>query len=251
MLVLERREAIFKLVKKNHTITVAELSKQLFISETSARRDLNYLAQKGLVNRTYGGAVYPTDENKVMALRARQEELKAAKQIIAKKAITLVKPGDVLFLDSSSTSLTMGSMLPQDSAITVITNGARVALELVDKPGIKVYTIGGALMPNIYSYNGSFASEMTQKYYADKFFVSPKAVNMELGTYCASEDEAMVRKIMMQHSGETIMLCTAQKLGRRAPFFLCDFEAIDTFITNEPLSDEWESTLESHDIRII
>lgn len=251
MLLAERREVILNMIKENHTVTVDELSRKLYISETSARRDLNYLAQKGLVTRTYGGAIWASEKNRLLSLSARQKELKGAKVDIARKAVSLVKHGDVIFLDSSSTALELGALLPSEADLTVITNGARIAVDLVGKPGIKVYSTGGALMPNIYSYNGLCAMEMIEQFHADKFFVSPKAVKKGRGFFCTNEEETAVRRAMMKNSKETVMLCTARKLDNTAPFFLCDFESIDYFICDETLSEEWDNELKMHDVRVV
>ena len=102
MLSVERQQAVYEYICAHHSASVAELSKHFFISETSIRRDLQKLERSGLIHKTYGGAVLVQGDNEVISLEARQQVEREAKAIIAKKAASLVKNGDVIFLDSSS-----------------------------------------------------------------------------------------------------------------------------------------------------
>lgn len=243
MLLPERRERIMNILKEKHTVTVGELSRTLFISETSVRRDLTFLERKGLLHKTYGGAVLLTHENEVLSLSARQETEKNAKLLIAQKAIELIRGGDVLYLDSSSTVLCMAPYLGKFDSLTVITNGAKIALALAEHPNIRVYSTGGLLSPNIFSYNGSMALQAIRGMHADKAFISPKAIDKTLGAFCAGEEETAIRRAMMERAQSTILLCAARKANCRASFHLCAWDAVDTVVCDTSLDAEWQACL--------
>lgn len=140
---LERQQAIMDYLKQNHAASVAELSRLFFISETSIRRDLDKLERSGLLRKTYGGAILLEGGNEVISLDARQQTEREAKANIARKAADCIENGDVIFLDSSSTVLAMAAHLKRFTQLSVATNGLRMACELAELPGIKVFSLGG------------------------------------------------------------------------------------------------------------
>lgn len=243
MLVPERQEAIMNLIKHQHVVTVAELSRTLFVSETSIRRDLTHLEKLGLIRKTYGGAIFIQGENDVIALSARMETEKEAKNLIARKAVSLVRNGSVIFLDSSSTALTTVPYLAKLDSLTVMTNGARIAYALADHPHIKVYCSGGLLMHSIYSYHGAIAQRVLAGMHADLSFISVKALHIDRGAFCANEEEAQVRHIMQQNSEQSILLCNSKKFNRQSAFHLCALEAVDYIVTDHAPSEDWTARL--------
>ena len=107
----ERMDKIMKILKKNHYVTVDYLVKEIKYSPASIRRDLTLLKKQGLITRSYGGVTYK-DAN-TSPFRFRQHSMKTAKNAIAKKAASLVKNGDVVFLDASSTTQYMCRFLTE------------------------------------------------------------------------------------------------------------------------------------------
>lgn len=130
MLTLERQQEILSLIKQRKSVSVAELSKRFFIGEASIRRDLDKLEKKGLVKRTYGGAVLVSGLDSEIPLFIREEEQRGAKQLIGQLAASLVEDDQIIFMDSSSTVLSMAPYLKGRQRLTVITNGAKAAVAL-------------------------------------------------------------------------------------------------------------------------
>lgn len=251
MLVPERRDAIMSYLKEKHSVSVTELSRKLYISETSIRRDLSYLEKKGLLRKTYGGAILVTGENQLLSLSARTETEKEAKILIAQKAVSLIRDGDVLFFDSSSTCLAMIPFIRDFSSLVIVTNGAKAALALVELPFVRVYSTGGLLHPNIYSYSGPNAHKVIEKIQANKCFISPKGLDKVQGAFCTSEDEAAIRRAMIQHSQETILLCAGKKLSKQAAFHLCSLDEINTLVLDEAPDATWAAQLHEHSVQVL
>lgn len=239
MLVPERHQAIMNLLREKHVATVTELSQTFFISETSIRRDLTRLEALGLVRKTYGGVMLIQGDNDVVALHARMETEKEAKILIARKAVSLVKNGSFIFLDSSSTALAMVPYLAKLDTLTVITNGARVAVAFAEHPHIRVYSSGGLLTHNIYSYHGSIAQRMLSSMHATLSFVSVKALDIDKGAFCVNEEEAQIRHIMQQNSEKRVLLCNRLKFNTRSAFFLCALSDVDYVVTDQSLNATW------------
>ncbi|MGI5899530.1 MAG: DeoR/GlpR family DNA-binding transcription regulator [Christensenellales bacterium] len=251
MLPLERQDAIVTYLKEHHTATVAELSKRFFISETSIRRDLTKLERAGFLCKTYGGAVLVEGRNDVMAFEARQATERTEKQQIARKAVSLIKNGDVIFLDSSSTVLAMAPHLASFSNLTVITHGLKMALSLASFSHLKIYVAGGFLAPNLYSCNGSLTALVIRQMHADKCFLSPRGLDFEAGVFCASEEEAHIRRIMMDRSNQTILVCDTKKIGQWSFAYLCALNEVDALVCDKAPEGQWARRLKESNITLL
>ena len=240
MLVPERRQAILNFINKRHSATVGELSDKFCISETSIRRDLAKLSDAGYIRKTYGGAVLLPANNDVLALDARRHIEETEKTVIGRKAAALIKDGDVVFLDSSSTSLRMVPFLKTFNNLSVVTHGLQTANNLLAFPHIKVYIAGGFIKSNLRSCNGVFTCDIFSSMHADKVFISPKAVDRSYGIYCSNEEEMNVRRIMMEHSNSVILLCSTNKLDQSAQFYLCDLKKINVVVSEKEPCEEWK-----------
>ena len=130
MFTIERQQGIVNLLKAKRSLTVTELSQKFFIGEATIRRDLERLEKKGLLKRTYGGAVLLDGLDSEIPLSIREIEQKDAKDVIGHMATKFVEDGYIIIMDSSSTVLKMAPHLKGKSKLTVITNGAKTAVDL-------------------------------------------------------------------------------------------------------------------------
>lgn len=238
MLIPERQNLILNYLKDHHFASVSELSQLLFVSETSIRRDLSCMEKSGLLQKTYGGAILVQGSSDVPALNARMETSKAEKTCIAKKAASIIADGSTIFLDSSSTALYMVPFLGEKQKLSVITNGARLAVSLAEYPHIRVYCSGGCLSPHIFSYNGAIAQQMLNEMHADFSFISIKALDSISGAFCANEEETQIRRIMLKNSHTHVLLCSARKLSKTSTFHLCNLDEVDYIVMDTSPQDE-------------
>ena len=145
MLNKEREQEILSILKtKNGFVTVKQLCDTLFASESSIRRDLKALEERGLVKRSYGGAALVTNFSNISTFSNRTKYNISAKREIAKKAAALINDGDIIFLDQSSTAFYLASELMHRSALTVVTNNVEIMMLLSDS-AVKVISSGGYL----------------------------------------------------------------------------------------------------------
>lgn len=251
MLSADRTQAIYTYIQKQHSASVAELSKQFFISETSIRRDLQKLASLGLIRKTYGGAIVIQGNNEVIALEARQQMERAEKVDIAQKAAAMVKNGNVIFLDSSSTTLSMVPFFSRLSDLSVITNGLQIAAALTKYPQFKIYVLGGLLNNRTFSLCGTLTRQLIGNMHANCAFVSPKGVDSAGHIYCANEEEADVRRMMIELSDQAVLLCSHKKLGQHAAFRLCDLGDITTFVCEQTPEAYWTDMLKEKNVTLV
>jgi DeoR/GlpR family transcriptional regulator of sugar metabolism len=129
MLTKQRKQLILSRLKQDGQIVAATLSAELGLSEDTIRRDLRALAAEGHLQRVHGGALPASPALGDFAARTQVEP--AAKQAIARAAATLVRPGQVVFLDGGTSCEQLALQLPTTLAATVVTHSPTIALALV------------------------------------------------------------------------------------------------------------------------
>ncbi|MGE5577547.1 MAG: DeoR/GlpR family DNA-binding transcription regulator, partial [Syntrophothermus sp.] len=143
MLSAERRTKILELIRTQGNVEVKRLASELAVSLMTVRRDLEALEEKGLVVWTHGGAVLPGLENTEVPYHTKRFSHAEEKRRIARKALEMIDDGDTLILDSGSTTLEIARLIRWKKGLTVITTDLKIALELGNQPGIRVFCTGG------------------------------------------------------------------------------------------------------------
>lgn len=231
----ERYDAIAKILKENKTATVHFLAKELFVSEPTVRRDLKKMEQQGMIKRTFGGAVLNELLNKEIPLSMREHENMNAKDNIAKEAVKLIRDGQVIFLDASSTVFRIVKYLAPFSNITVITNSPKASLKLADLK-IKSFCTGGLLLENSIAYVGTYAENFIKNFNADIFFFSSRGITSNGIITDSSIEESDLRRTMLLNSKKNIFLCTSDKIGKQFFYNLTDISKIDRVICDTEIS---------------
>lgn len=255
MLPIERRQKILELIIEERSITSKELCKRLGVSLSTIRNDLKKMETSGELSRHYGGAIISEEiTTDSVALTSRREIINAyAKDIIGKKAVEFVRDGEIIFLDASSTSIFLAKSIKKNNykCLTVITNAMRVALELSDS-NIKVICTGGNLRKNNLSYVGSTAEKViAEQYFANKLFFSCIGISLLRGLFDPSEEEARVKRKMIEVSDKKILLCDSSKFDLMGIPQVVDFNDIDVLITEKWPGEKWAKELTQLGVELI
>ena len=231
----ERLQKIQKLLDGKQAISVQDLAQNLFVSCTTIRRDLNELQRQGLVKRIHGGAVLIAGDAQELPLYMRKKQNSAAKELIALRAVTHIRDGQVLFLDASSTVQHLVPHLAGFRDLTIITNGLKTAQELSALPH-KVYCTGGLQLHNSSAYVGHIAERTIREFNADLFFFSSRGLAWDGRITDASGEETQLRRVMLEQSKKHIFLCDSSKFGADFCHNLCRVDQTDAFISDVPFS---------------
>ena len=230
----EREKEILKLLLAKKEISVNELSKKLFTSESSIRRDLAKLENRQLIKRVHGGAVI--EENSISTLKIpfvlRELEQSDAKIEMAKQAVNYVNDYDVIFLDASSSAYNLIPFLATKNHLTVITSGIKT-LQKLGEYGIKAICTGGTLLPSCRSLVGEDSYKTIKAYNADSVFFSCRGLSDDGFLTDISDAENHVRALMIEHSKNSYLLCASNKFGKKYFHNLCSAKDISKIISNE------------------
>ena len=231
MLKEERYDKILAILEEEHYVSAVKLSKMLYVSLPTVRRDLAELAQRNQIIRSHGGAKKIHAGHIVAPLDFRKTVNAAEKRALCRYAAGMVKDYDIIFIDASTTTLQMAEFLSEKKGITVITNGIPLATVLVQK-GIKTYCTGGEIFGNSLAHFGSFAEEFIQRFNIDILFFSCHGVTEKGMLTDPSLPETQIRKAAINQSKKTVFLCDKTKFSLSTPYNLVSIQTIDCIITN-------------------
>lgn len=231
MIKKERQNQILDILQKRKYCTVQYLSKQLYAAPITIRRDLIALEQAGLLTRCYGGASWPEHKNREVPVEVRDRTNPSAKAELAKKAAALIRNGDVVFVDASTTVGHIVDYIYPEQNLTVVTNSMRVAEQLKEKH-IRCYLTGGMPVENSHALVGPLAEQAIAGLYADIFFFSTQGISEEGIISDYSEAETVLRQKMMQNAKQTVYIYDRTKRGQKYIFRVCHADEVDRIITN-------------------
>ena len=251
MLTLERQEEILDILNKNKSATVDELASELFVSGATIRRDLRAMEKQGLIIRSHGGAMPFKSSAEESAFAIREQENTNAKRTIANLAVRLIKNGDSVFLDSSSTVGLIIPLFNNFNYLSVITTGLRNALLLSQTNNVKIYITGGQIQNHSNSIIGTDTMDYISRIHANITIISCTGIDLENGVTDSSIEQAKLKQQMRKNSEKVAVLCDSTKFGKT---FLCkdfDFNEIDYLITEKLPPAEYLEKIASTKCKLI
>lgn len=227
----ERYQKILDILSDGSYVSVDKLSKALFVSLPTIRRDLTEMQEMGLVVRSHGGAVRCCTEKDGPPLYFRMGVKPGVKLKLARKASDLLHDNTLIFLDESSTTLHIVDHVKEHENISIITNSMSV-LQLAQNFMIPAYCLGGKLSHTSMSFYGNEAEDMLSHYCIDMMFFSSSAITGSglITDYC--EEANSLRKKALRHCEKTVFLFDSSKYGRHSPYVLMPVGDVDCVVTD-------------------
>ncbi len=226
MSITSRQEQILAILNERTFITVNEVSKLTFTSPSSIRRDLAFLQNKGLVKRTHGGVSLPELTDGVASFYDRTHKNIREKRIIAKKASSLLKDGQNIILDSSSTSALLLPHIAKLNNVTIFTNNLSSALNSIEL-GINTHCLGGHAINGSVALSGADTYRILSDIKADILFFSSQSLSADGDISDSTHEENYVRMLMLKSAKTSVFLCDSEKFNRSSLYRLCNLKDID------------------------
>jgi DeoR/GlpR family transcriptional regulator of sugar metabolism len=236
MIGTQRQQEILEYIKLHQTISVRKIVEKFYISEATARRDLDALEKSGLIRRVFGGAALVEGADKQIPLFVREREFGKEKNEVCAQAIKYIHDGNILFLDGSSTVQFLLPYLKNFKDIVVITNGLKIT-QILNELHIKVYLTGGLVLENSSVVIGQDAEDFINRFNADLCIISCKGLSDDGKLTDTSYEETKLRQCYLKNSKKKIVLMTSQKLGKKYIHTLCNADEVDHIILPESISE--------------
>jgi DeoR family transcriptional regulator of aga operon len=235
----ERRRAILEILNREGRVLVIDLAHRFETSQVTIRKDLEALHGHGLIHRTHGGAL-PAREGALEdpTLREKEKLHRKEKLAIAATAAKMVQEGQVVILDSGTTTTEVARALRAFKNVTIVTNAVNIAAEL-SGAHVDVILIGGTLRKNSFSLVGPIAEETLRRLSADLLFLGVDGFDVQHGLSTPNLLEAKVNRTMVEVSKRTVAVCDSSKFGRRSLSLIVPPTSLQEIITDRgaPRSD--------------
>jgi len=251
MLANDRREQIYQLIKEDGSAKVIDLARIFKVSEVTIRQDLEKLEAEDLVIREHGGAFLKKAEDQVRKLSLVNQENMDKKELIGKKAAGLIDNGDVIILDSGSTTTEIAKNLRGRRNLTIITNALNIAILLGSEPGIEIMMTGGEFKPPTLSLTGQKAADFLADIHVDKLFLATAGISLKAGLTYPSISDLVVKKAMIDAAETVFLVADSTKIRKPSLASLGALSLIDFIITDPYINEEHRTLFTAHEIEFI
>lgn len=232
MLNEERQRAILDALSREGRVLVADLATRFRTSQVTIRKDLETLHTNGKIHRTHGGALPARDGAlEDPSLNEKEKLHRREKLQIAAAAVRMVTEGQVVILDSGTTTTAIARALRHFQHLSIITNAVNIAAELAGS-SLEVILTGGTLRMNSFSLVGPIAEETLRRLNADILFLGVDGFDVQTGLSTPNLLEAKVNRAMMDVARVTVAVCDSSKFGRRSLSLIAPPSAIHHVITD-------------------
>ncbi len=248
---IERQDRILQIVEQARRITIPEICDQFSISEATARRDLDVLAEQGKIRRVHGGAIPLQKAPPELPILQRNAEQLDEKRRIGLTASQLISEHETVFLGSGTTVLEVTRYLRSRSQLTVITNSLPVINLLADAPGISLVSLGGFFRQSELSFIGHITEQSLSEVRADKAVLGIRALSLEEGLTNDYLPETMTDRAILNVGKEVIIVADHTKLGVISTAIVAPLSRIHTVVTDQQAPLEFVRALKDRGLRVI
>jgi len=250
MLGEERRQKIQEMLSQQKRLLVNDLCVNFNASAVTIRKDLEILRKRGSLTRVHGGAILNQSSVTDLALTEKERIHHKEKDRIAQCAGSMINRGDVIILDSGSTTTQLARHIKFKKGIIVITNAVNIATELAASD-LEIILTGGILREKSFSLVGPLAENTLQSVTADKLFLGVDGIDFKFGLTTPNLLEAKVNHMMMDVSKEVILLADSTKFGMRSVGVISQINEIDKIVTDSGVSEEDVKRMDNLGIEVI
>ncbi len=247
MLVDQRRESILEVVESKGYVSLQALVDEVGASESTVRRDLEYLGRIGQIRRTRGGAAYVGES--LTGFDDRRGRATDEKQRIGRTAAGLIESGETVILDGGTSTLEVARHLGGKN-LQVVTNSLPTANLLVGASNIELVYLGGYVYPKTGVALGSLTVEALKGIHARRLVMSVGGIT-EAGLFNSNSLLVETERQMMEAADEVIVVADSGKLGHSELAHLCRLEGVDRMVVDTGITDEWKEIVREHGIELI
>ena len=240
----KRQEEIAAAVTERGSVKVAELASHYGVTEDLIRKDLTLLEKKGLLKKVYGGAVTVRENLHRYSYKERSALYTEERGEIAAKAMRMIRPGMVLFLDTSATSVLIAEKIRESGMmLTVVTDMIAVMEALLEANDVKLIFTGGLINETRDAFWSAFAQRAVSAYRYDLALIGTAGINLEKGwIYTYSEEDGLLKRAVNERAEVTCILTEAHKLREEGDYIYAELSDVQKILLGRmPEKEETEA----------
>ncbi len=247
MILDQRRHNILQTIEQNGFASLQSLVESIGASESTIRRDLEYLDRIGQIRRTRGGASFSGES--LTGFEERRSQATAEKQAVARIAASLIQPGEAVLLDGGTTTLEVARQLV-GRALHVVTNSLPIVNLLANQPEIELIQIGGYLFPKTGVALGPLAVATLSQIHVRRLIMSVGGIT-EQGLFNTNTLLVETERQMMLAAEEVVVVTDSSKLGHSALAHLCSLNQVHQIVVDSGITADWKRTLEDAGVKVL
>jgi DeoR family transcriptional regulator, fructose operon transcriptional repressor len=245
----ERRTRLLDMIRVRGFASIEEIVRELGVSESTARRDLDALEEQGSARRTHGGVLYSGGMPRLAEFGERQPSNWAAKRAIAAQAAAEIADGETVLLDGGTTTYEVARLLVGRS-LQVVTNSLPVANLFASESRTDLVLLGGYVSPRTGVCLGPYANELLGRLHVTTTVLSAAGIDAE-GLFNAHLLLAETEQAMLQAAGRVIVVADSSKFGRKSLTLVAPLDAIDLVVSDEALAESWRGRIAAAGPRLV
>ncbi len=237
----ERRSRLLDIIRIRGFAALDELVRELGVSESTIRRDLDALEEQGAARRTHGGVLYSGGMPRLAEFDERQPANWAAKRAIAAAAAELIDDGETVLLDGGTTTYEVARLLVGRS-LQVVTNSLPVANLFASEARTDLVLLGGYVSPRTGVCLGPYANELLGRLHVTTTVLSAAGIAEE-GLFNAHLLLAETEQAMLKAASRVMVVADSSKFGRKSLTLVSGLDAIDTFVSDDGMPQTWRDVV--------
>lgn len=246
-----RRRRILEWIQEEGAARVRDLAGAFQVSEATIRQDLERLEAEGLITREHGGAYLNSSVSPAGTMVLHHQDNMDKKTRIGALAASLVGNGETLILDAGTTTTEVAIRLVNRKNLTVITNALNIAIILGAVPGFAVHMPGGQFKVPTLSLSGDKSVEYFRNIFAGKLFLATAGVSLESGLTYPSFADLQLKEAMIKAASHVYLVADSSKINKSSFTRLASLEVVQTFITDDGISDADAKAFEARGINLL
>ncbi len=228
----ERLDEMESFIIDRKNVSIKELSRSFGVSINTVRKDIENILQRGKVKKVYGGVSVISNDDSLLEYSIREDKYKTLKRQLCTKAEKFIEDGDIIFLDSGTTTIYMTDYLKDKKNIKVVTNNIVVINRLMQFDNIQVIGIGGKVNNKTKSFASVESLKVLDSYNIRKAFMAVSALSIKNGAMNSSFDEKNIKSMVVNKAEHVYILCDSSKFGKHALLTYADLNKVDAIITD-------------------
>ncbi|GGO03268.1 DeoR/GlpR family DNA-binding transcription regulator [Saccharibacillus kuerlensis] len=248
MIKSQRINQIKEYVFEHESVSLEELVEHFDVSMNTIRRDVKDLVDSGVLRKVYGGV--SVNHSTLVVFDERKDRNLTKKQEIGRLAAQFVEDGDVIFVDSGTTTLELLPYINQKQ-LTVVTNNFDFIHQAKSYPGLTIFSTGGMFERKTDSFVGFQSIELLKKYNINKAFVASTGISLTNGVTNSSPLETDLKSTVVQKSLNVFLMIDDSKFDKYALTTYCSLSDIDYLITNSVPNDSYMQYAQENNVKIV
>lgn len=245
----QRRLRLRELIRQKGFVSIPDLRSTLDVSESTIRRDLDYLEAEGEAKRTHGGVFTTGPTSSLGVFETRRDEQWEKKRLIAEAASELIDDHDTILLDGGSTTYELARQLVQ-SPLQVVTNSLPLANLFSTTEQVDLVLLGGYVHNRTGVSLGPYANDMLRSLNVQTAVLSIAGADQR-GFYNSNLLLVETERAMMEAADKTIVVADSSKFGKSSLARMCTLEEVDIVVTDDELTEDWRQRLISAGVELV